>query len=286
MASSKKFWIFSDAFCFFGFLTQILYNLIPIVFIIQLKHGVLKKERLSYIGILCLYSTAFLYFWVSIYRRNEGDEIDPLDFCNMAGAYLGLIYLFIYIYFIYYITNKLLGIILIFILCLVSAGVFLLIRNTVDNKEDNVWVKIYNWVGVVFNVFENLPLGFNIIYLIKNKISEKYTLFGAFFGLINETIWLSWAINAIFINGDNLIHSFVANILGITIQLTQFFIFFKFRNYEDDESSEKRTNSVNSYEIAKDSIIDNNGNIITNTTNNELDTREESNEPDYIQDLL
>ena len=138
-------------------MTQILYNLIPIVFIIQLKHGVLKKERLSYIGILCLYSTAFLYFWVSIYRRNEGDEIDPLDFCNMAGAYLGLIYLFIYIYFIYYITNKLLGIILIFILCLVSAGVFLLIRNTVDNKEDNVWVKIYNWVGVVFNISRCFP---------------------------------------------------------------------------------------------------------------------------------
>ena len=255
MSSSKKFWIFSDAFCFFGFLTKILYNLIPIVFIIQLKHGVLKKQRLSYIGILCLYSTAFLYFWVSIYRRNEGDEVDPLDFCNMAGAYLGFVYLIIYIYFIYFKSSKLLGIFLMFILSLVSVSVFFLIKYTVDNKEDNVWVKIYNWVGVVFNVFENLPLGFNIIYLIKNKISEKYTLFGAFFGLINESVWLSWAINGIFINGDILIHSFVANILGITIQFTQFFIFFKFRNNIDDESSEKRTNSVNSCEIVKDSII-------------------------------
>lgn len=283
MASSKKFWIFSDAFCFFGFFTQIFYNLIPIIFLVQLNYGVLKKERLSYIGILCLYSTGFLYFWVSIYRRKEGDEIDPLDFCNLAGAYLGYVYLIIYFYNIYFRENKLLGLLRMLILTVVSGGLFLLIRYTVDSDNDNVWVKIFNWLGVIVNMFENLPLGFNIIYLIKNQISEKYTLFSAFFGFINECVWLSWAINGKFVNGDDLVHSIVANIFGIGLQISLFFIFFKFRKNEE-EGSDSNTNPLNTDKLLKNSVAEND--IIKNTTDNDLDTREESKEPDYIQDLL
>ena len=201
----------------------------------------------------------------------------------MAGAYLGYVYLIIYFYNIYFRENKLLGLLRMLILTVVSGGLFLLIRYTVDSDNDNVWVKIFNWLGVIVNMFENLPLGFNIIYLIKNQISEKYTLFSAFFGFINECVWLSWAINGKFVNGDDLVHSIVANIFGIGLQISLFFIFFKFRKNEE-EGSDNNTNLLNTHKLIKDSVAEND--IIKNTTDNDLDTREESKEPDYIQELL
>ena len=92
------FWVFTDAYCFVGFITQLLYILTPIAFVIQLKNGVLRYERVSIFGLLSLYCTAFIYFWTSIYKIKEGADIDPLDFCNLVGFYLGLVYLLIYIY--------------------------------------------------------------------------------------------------------------------------------------------------------------------------------------------
>ena len=281
MASTKKFWIFSDGFCFFFFFTQILYNLIPIIFFFQLKYGVLKIERLSYVGILCLYGTAFIYFWTSLYHRKDGDDIDPLDFCNLAGAYLGYVYLVLYFYYIYYKNNKKKqAIIFILIISVISAGCFLLIKNTIT-EDDNHWKTIFDWIGVFFNTFENLPLGFNIIYLIKNKISEKFTLFGAFFGLINEMVWLSWAINAIFVNNDNLYHSFIANIFGICIQITQFILFFNFKIYEENDNENQNKEIYSN--LVETHGRENENNIFSNS---EAGNSGENKEPDYLQDLM
>ena len=272
MASSKQFLIFSDIYCFLGFITQILYNLIPIAFIYQLKHNVLNRERISCVGISCLFGNAFIYFFISFFKRKPDDEIDPLDFCNLAGAYLGFVYIILYIYYVYCKVNQKLSIVLISILVFVSSSIFLIIMFTVDSNEDNISAKLFNWIGVIFNVLENLPIGFNIVYLIKNKISEKFTLFGAFFGIINEITWLAWAIHGE-VQGSNLKHSIVANIIGICIHITQFFIFFKFRKHED--IGEKKDDKING--------IDNqdNNNLISN-----LETTQESKEPDYIKDFL
>ena len=281
MASSKKFWIFSDGYCFFGFFSQILYNLVPIAFLYQLKNGVLKRERLSIVGILCLYGNAFIYFWLSLFHKKEDSDIDPLDFCNLAGGYLGLIYVIIYIYYLYFKKNKKFGLILWFMVIVVSGSVFLWIMSTVDEDDDNKWVDVFDWIGVIFNVLENLPLGFSMAFLIKNKISDKFTLFGATIGLINVIIWLAWAINAKFNNGNELTHSIVANILAICLHFTQFFIFFKFRKEDSEEDAEDNSNSLKQ----SDEIKKNNENIMTNTQANSK-TQEKDKEPDYIQDLL
>ena len=281
MASSKKFWVFSDVFCFIGFITQILYNLVPIVFFIQLKYGVLKKERLSYIGILCLFGNAFIYFFVSIYHRKEGDEIDPLDFCNLAGFYFGYVYLLLYIYFINFKEKKLQGILLIVGLTLISFCFYLLIRFTVDSDDDNIWVKIFNWIGVGFNVLENLPLGFNLVYLIKYKVSERFTLFGAFFGIINVIAWLAWSIHATFIDDDNLYHSIIANILGICLHITQFILFFIFRGNEIEENKD----NIESQEKMNEKLVDSSDDI-SNSNIDSLQTTEVTKEPDYINELL
>ena len=126
------------------------------------------------------------------------------------------------------------------IIIVVSLAVWLIIKYTVE--KDNISDKIFNWIGVVFNVLEYFPIGFDIIYIIKNKISEKFTLFGAFFGLLNACTWLAWAIKS-YRDGANLMHSIVANCLGICLTLGQFVIFFVFRKdeVEDVTNSEEKT---------------------------------------------
>lgn len=254
MGDNNKFWIFSDAYCFVGFFTQIFYTLTPIAFVIQLKNNVLKRERVSIFGLLSMYSNAFIYFWTSIYKIPSGKDVDPLDFCNLAGFYLGLIYLIIYIYYVHFKVNKVFGIYYISILIVGSLGVWLIVKYTVE--PNNVWDKIFNWMGVVFNVLEYFPLGFSIIYLIQHKISEKYTLFGAFFGILNAIAWLAWAIHAC-VTGADLTHSIVANSLGIILELCQFGLFFTFRKnfIEDDNVSvgEKPTDIDNEEEVKQTS---------------------------------
>jgi hypothetical protein len=236
--AKKKFWIFSDPYCFVGFFSQIFYILTPIVFIIQLKSGVLHQERVSIFSLLSLYCNGVIYFATSVYKRESGKNIDPLDFCNLGTFYLGLIYLLLYIYFIYF----------------------------------NIWDKIFSWIGVFFNVTEYFPLGFNIIYFIKNKISEKYTLLGAFFGLFNCVAWLCWAINGIVVNNDNLYHSIVANSLGICLQITQFTLFFLFR----------RNNSKYNPIIEEKIENSSDGDIDIDIGNSE----EDSKDPEYMDNYI
>ena len=238
------FWIFYDEYCFVGFIAQILYVLTPIIFIIQLKNRVLHEERVSIFCLLSMYSNAFIYFWTSAYKVEKGADINPMDFCNLAGFYLGFVYLMIYLYFVYFKVNKLKAIILMGIIIVVSVAVWLIIKYTVE--KDNISDKIFNWIGVVFNVLEYFPIGFDIIYIIKNKISEKFTLFGAFFGLLNACTWLAWAIKS-YRDGANLMHSIVANCLGICLTLGQFVIFFVFRKDEVEDvinSEEKTTTDI------------------------------------------
>ena len=254
------FWIFSDAYCFVGFLTQILYILTPITFIIQLKSGVVKEERVSIFGLLSLYCNAYIYFFTSLYKIKEGADINPLDFCNLAGAYLGFVYLIIYLFFVYIKgkDKKIKGINYIAILIVGSIAVWLIIKFTVE--DGNVADKIFNWLGVVFNVTEYFPIGFNIIYLLKNKISEKYTIFGAFFGFLNCVAWLTWAIQAV-CNGTDLAHSIAANSLGICLEIAQFALFFVFKRNDidsisvgekpidiDDEDENNEVNNANTEE--------------------------------------
>ena len=164
---------------------------------------------------------------------------------------------------------------------MISVGVFLSIKSTI-NENDNHWKKAFDWIGVFFNIFENLPLGFDIIYLIKNKISEKFTLFSAFFGLLNEIVWLSWALYGAIKNKDDLYHSIIANIFGIFIQITVFFLFFKFRVNEENDG-----NIIDNQEISDNlvnyNIKENKDNLISNK---EANNSEETKEPEYLQDLM
>ena len=274
---------FDDVYSFIGFITSILYNLIPLAFIYQLKSGVLKKERISIIALLSLYCNCFLYFFVSVFQYVRKDQsVNPMDFCNLIGAYLGFVYLILYIYYVYCKENRKKARISIITLIVSSIAFFFLVSFTIG-EENNFWSYLFKYLGVIFNILQNLPLGFNIIYLLKNKISEKYTLFGAFFGLLNTVTWFIWAFQAVFFdknNHDKPYQTLVANLIAICLNITKFFLFFKYRKEEDEDTGTNLENNL-SQSINEDIKS---GLISTNNSSGEKNEKRE--ESDIIDEFM
>jgi len=257
---------FTDLYAFIGFTTSIIYNLIPCIFLFQLKHKALKKERISIIPLLCLYSNATIYFSVSAFQVGDVKSIDPMDFCNLVGAYLGFVYLIIYIIMVYSKDEKKKAIRYIIILVIISILYVILAWNVI-RKEINFWVYLFKYMGIVFNILQNLPMGFSILYLIKNKVSEKYTLFGAFFGLLNILAWFIWGFHAVFIDTNNKnkpYQTVVANLIALLLPIMQFILYFKYKKDDDDD------------DINNMSEIENNL-VPTNINNNQGMEEEENN---------
>ena len=223
---------FDTWFDFFGFITQILYDLSPILFIILLKSEKFNNESLSCISLLALYINALIYFFLNVFNGNDNDKgIVPRDYCNLVGTYLGIIYLGLYFHQIYKSSIK--KLIVIYILILSLSGLIVLIEWLAKISNYNeVFLKILDWVGVIFNIFEYFPIGFNIIFFIKNKTSEKVILITAIIGLINTFIWIGWGIYTT-INDNPKYHSIVANCIGTCVLISQLIIVFKF-NKEDN----------------------------------------------------
>jgi hypothetical protein len=268
---------FRDIYSFCGFFTSLFYNLTPLAFVYQLKHGVLKNERISIIALLSLYCNAFLYFFVSAFHYTaENQSIEPMDFCNLIGAYLGFVYLVIYIYYVYFKTNKLKAVLSIVSL-IIGSGAFLFLVSQVIDEENNFWTYLLKYLGIIFNILENLPLGFSIIYLIKNKISEKYTLFGALFGILNTIVWFSWAFYSCFINQNNTdkpYQSLIANTIAVCLHIFQFFLFCKFKKDEEDFNSniEETVDEINeNEEITNDDKLNNSNNSNNNDKSDMLE---------------
>ena len=269
---------------FFVLLAALAYSLVPSIFFYQLKHGVLEEERLCIIGILSFYMNALIYLILSISKLINEDILEINDFCNLLGACLGIVYVILYYKHFYYEKNKKLFYTFISIIIL-SSIIIAVVEFKVSENES--LFRIFEWIGVFFNIFEYLPLGFNFIYLIKNKISDRYTLFGAFFGIINSIFWLIWAIiypkekeneN----EKESKYHSIIANICGILLCLSQFIIFLIFRKPGEEE--EEPEDNYKTIEDDNNVKIEINKNDVNNDVenNNKNDNNNNNNYDDFL----
>ena len=208
-----------------AFAIAIIYTLVPFAFFYQYSHGVIRPNKVSILGILCLYLNGLIYFIATIKNGiKEETKIILRDFSNLSGAILGFFYCLYYSYIMIFKDHRMKFYIY---LCLIIISLLILILLALF-----VPVIYYEYIGVVFNIFEYLPLGFDFIYLIKHKISDKYTLFSAIPGIVNTIIWLIWAILKVVNDGEKY-HSLIANIFGFLLCTSQFIIFFCFKKNEE-----------------------------------------------------
>lgn len=248
---------FDTWFDFFGFLTQILYDISPILYIMLLKLNKFDKQSISFISLFGLYINALIYFFLNVFNGNNNKGIVPRDYCNLVGTYLGFIYLALYFHYIYYKTS-IKKLIIIYISIILLSGLIVVIEWLAKISDYNdTFLHILDWIGVFFNILEYFPIGFNLIYFIKNKTSEEIMIISAFFGLINTLIWISWAIYTT-INDSQKYHSITANFIGIILLISQFIIVCKFKkikiesisaidevNYDKIRDSENRDDTEN-----------------------------------------
>jgi hypothetical protein len=198
-----------------AFAIAIIYTLVPFAFFYQYSHGVIRPNKVSILGILCLYLNGLIYFIATIKNGiKEETKIILRDFSNLSGAILGFFYCLYYSYIMIFKDHRMKFYIY---LCLIIISLLVLILIALIKE---VTAKYYEYIGVVFNIFEYLPLGFDFFYLLKHKISEKYTLFSCIPGIINTIIWLIWAIINVAKNKTKY-HSLIANIIGFLLCLTQ-----------------------------------------------------------------
>ena len=229
----------SEALDIIAFAIAIIYTLVPFAFFYQYSHGVIRPNKVSILGILFLYLNGLTYFIATIKTVIKESKIILRDFSNLSGAILGFFYCLYYNYIMIFKDHRTKFYIY---LCLIIISLLILVLLAFF-----VEAKYYEYIGVIFNIFQYLPLGFDFFYLIKHKISEKYTLFSAIPGLINTIIWLVWAAQNV-ANGENKYHSLIANIIGFLLCLTQIIIFFLFKKEDDindsllenDDTEEKR----------------------------------------------
>ena len=216
---------------FLGFLTQILYNLTPILFNLNITYGSFEIQSISIISVFCLYVNAFIYFFLNLFsNENDGISLVLRDYCNLIGTFLGLSYLAIYYYEIYK-DEDIKKMIFSYLLVILVSGLIILFEYSFIISNNNIiYNNLFKWIGVIPNVLEYLPIGYNIIYLIKNKISKSFLIIGSLFGLINSIIWLIWAVYTTAKNKDDpQYHSALANFLGICLCILQIYIFSKYR---------------------------------------------------------
>ena len=234
---------FDTIFDFLGFVTQIIYNLTPILYNMNLEYDTFTIQNVSIISVFGLYVNAFIYFFLNLFSDDVNENTLVLrDYCNLIGSFLGFVYLVIY-YYERYKDEDVIKIILNYILILAVSGIIIGFEYIFIIKKKNLVASyLFKWLGIIPNVFEYFPIGVNIFYLIRNKISENLSLTGATLGLINSIIWLIWAIQFTLKNkNDPQYHSMVANFLAIILNVLQYYVFCRY----------KRNNRENYYSFGK-----------------------------------
>ena len=226
----------------------ILYTLVPLTFFYQYSKGAIKRNKTSILGLLFLYLNGLTYFVITLKQGiNNERDMRLRDFSNLSGAILGFGYCLYFAYIIYFKDNQKKFIIFLIIIFSSFALMILLVIL--------VSAKILEYIGIIFNIFEYLPLGFDLFYLIHHKIGERYLFFSAVPGIINTIIWIIWASIKVANEGEKY-HSLISNILGFLLCVTQIIIIFIFKsddyigeslienkNIKEDKSTEKRENS-------------------------------------------
>ena len=228
LMSSLKELGFDTFLDFLGFLTNIFYVLTPILFNLLIEYETFEIESISVLAVFSMYCNAFIYFFLGLFSENSGNSFVLRDYCNLIGAFLGLVYLAIYFYERYKDEDSK-KIIINYIFVAALTGLIIIFEYFfIVSNYNNTYKIMFKWIGVFPNILEYFPIGLDIFYLIKKRKSKNFLMIGGIFGLLNTIVWFIWALKTTIKNKDDpQYHSILANTLSISVIILQFFIFCK-----------------------------------------------------------
>ena len=214
---------------FLGFVTNIFYVLTPILFNMLIEYETFEIESISVLAVFSMYCNAFIYFFLNLFAENIGNSFVLRDYCNLIGAFLGLVYLAIYFYERYK-DEDFKKIIINYILVVVLTGLIIIFEYFfIISTYNKTFKMMFKWIGVFPNVLEYFPIGLDIFYLIKKRKSKNFLMIGGIFGLLNAIVWFAWTLKTTLMNKDEpQYHSILANTLSISLIMVQFFVFCKY----------------------------------------------------------
>lgn len=152
---------------YFGFITSVLFYICPISLIYLLHNKMVTIQNSSCLGIIGSLINCTLWFTWGLASYVVGPKInfEPLDFCNLIGAILSLIYLTIYCYH----YTKGFNWYLLFYLFSLYDITFEIVYFEIellqgDSKLYDLKNTIISWIASVFNIIMYITPGINMVF--------------------------------------------------------------------------------------------------------------------------
>ena len=242
----------TDLFGMIGFISSIIYFIFsPIQFLFNLNKKNLNVEYISIFGLGNIYLTGILFFFYSVATSNRIEDYQIMEFCNLIGAIFLFIYIILYINFMYSGCKQ-----FIYISIFILFSVLLCFVEYQLIKYSDIFQAIIFYIANAINVLMYLPVGFNILTIIKNKYPESLILNTSILGLINCISWLIFGIKSVFFDNGESKHIIIANIIGLSICIIQIILYYQFLKinpqknddinenlkYEEEEIKENKKN--------------------------------------------
>ena len=213
-----------DIFGKLGFITSIIYYIFsPIQFLFNLYKKNLDVQYISFFGFGMLYLNGLLFFFYSVATSTRINDYELMEICNLIGAIFLFIYIILYINFMYSESKQFIYIIIFILFSIIlSFGEYYLI------KYDKIYQKIIFYMASIINICMYLPIGFNILTIIKNQYPERIILNNSILGLLNTITWLIFGIHSVFFENGDSIHIIISNFIGVLICIIQIILYYKF----------------------------------------------------------
>ena len=240
-----------DIWSFIGFITSFLYYLSPFQFLYNLMIGNLNKKYIGIYGLLALYLNGLLFFIYSVVLRDSMNQIRSMEFCNLIGVCFCFIYMILYLKYNYSNFHKVISMIIFFIgtVVIIIVEYYLL---TICKKNNYIILQYaILYFDSLVNVLMYLPIGFNLLQIIRNKIPESIIFNTSILGLLNCISWFLFGIMSETLDW----HILISNLLGGILCIFNIILYFHYQ--KDNPLIDKKEEEIREIEESKEDTQEN-----------------------------
>ena len=240
-----------DIWSLIGFITSFLYYLSPFQFLYNLIIKNLNKKYIAIYGLLALYLNGLLFFIYSVVLRDSMNQIRSMEFCNLIGVCFCFIYMILYLKYNYSNFHKVISMIIFFIgtIVIIIVEYYLL---TICKKNNYIILQYaILYFDSLVNVLMYLPIGFNLLQIIRNKIPESIIFNTSILGLLNCISWFLFGIMSETLDW----HILISNLLGGILCIFNIILYFHYQ--KDNPLIDKKEEEIREIEESKEDTQEN-----------------------------